>query len=189
MASFLLIQGIGFIAVVLSIAVFQVNKRNRMLVLNIAASLLYTLHFFLLGATTGAAMNFLNAIRYLVFRKVKPSKQNSWILYIFVLAAGAATTLTWQGLFSLLAMVGTILSTIAYWPAKPRTIRRIALTVPPFWFSYNAVAGSFAGMFVEVFLLVSNLIGQYRFDYKQRGIIQKSAKRKKPKTITSPALN
>lgn len=50
------------------------------------------------------------------------------------------------------------------WPTRPKTIRRLALTVPPFWFSYNAITGSFAGMFVELILLFSNLIGQYRFD-------------------------
>lgn len=164
MANMFLIQGVGFIAAIFSISVFQFNKRKQMQGLNVIASLLWSTHFLLLGAPTGVLMNLINAVRYYVFRKNKPSKRTIWILYIFLVLACVGTAVTWQGWLSLLALAGTILSTIAYWPSKPKTIRRLALTVPPFWFSYNAITGSIAGMFVEAFLFISNLIGQYRFD-------------------------
>lgn len=158
------IQAIGFVAVVLSLTVFQLNKRGHMLALSVVASLLYSVHFFLLGAPTGAAMNFINAIRYYAFGKVSPSKQNAWVLYVFLIIIATATWLTWQGWFSVLAALGSALSTLAFWQNNPTYIRRISMGVPPLWFSYNAIAGSYAGMVVEVFLFISNLIGQYRFD-------------------------
>ncbi|MEK7070605.1 MAG: YgjV family protein, partial [Patescibacteria group bacterium] len=56
--------------------------------------------------------------------------------------------------------------TIAFWQSNPRYIRLIGLISPPLWFTYNYISGSYAGMFAEIILLSSNLIGIYRFDIK-----------------------
>ncbi|MEK9195850.1 MAG: YgjV family protein, partial [Patescibacteria group bacterium] len=76
------------------------------------------------------------------------------------------TILTWHGLISLLPMIGMITGTIAFWQSNPRYIRLIGLISPPLWFTYNYISGSYAGMFAEIILLSSNLIGIYRFDIK-----------------------
>jgi hypothetical protein len=139
-----------------------------MLMLSVVASLLYTVHFFLLGAITGSAMNFMGAIRSYIYYKVKPSRKNSWIMFGFLLVIMAATALTWQGTLSLLPMLGTLSGGVAYWQRKPKLIRRLALISSPLWFIYNAISGSYAGMFIEVVNLSSNLVGQYRFDLPKR---------------------
>lgn len=162
----LIAQIVGIIAVVLSLAVFQLNKRHAMLLLAMTAAFLYALHFFLLGAATGAAMNLIGAFRCYVFYKVKPTRSNAWILYVFITISLLATLYTWQGPISLLAAAGTVLSGIASWQLTPKYIRRYALSAPPPWFAYNALSGSYPGMFIEVFMFISNLIGQYRFDLK-----------------------
>ncbi|HZL08344.1 MAG TPA: YgjV family protein [Candidatus Dormibacteraeota bacterium] len=164
MVSPVIVQGIGFVAVGVSLCIFQTNKRKNMLLLSLVASLLYTAHFFLLGAITGSAMNLSGAVRSYVYYKVKPSAKNTWIMFAFLAITLAATALTWQGYISLLPMVGTVSGVVAYWQRKPKLIRRLGLISPPAWFVYNAVSGSYAGMFIEVINLSSNLIGQYRFD-------------------------
>ncbi len=73
MSSSLLIQLIGLCAVVIAFLIFQTNNRTIMLKLSMAAGALWTIHFLLLGAMTGAAMNFIGVGRSYVFYKVKPS--------------------------------------------------------------------------------------------------------------------
>lgn len=135
-----------------------------MLLLSMAASLFYTAHFFLLGAITGSAMNLSGVIRSYVYYRVKPSRENIWIMAGFLIITLVATALTWQGTLSLLPMIGTVSGVVAYWQRKPKLIRRLSLISPPAWFAYNAISGSYAGMFIEVINLTSNLVGQYRFD-------------------------
>jgi len=45
-------------------------------------------------------------------------------------------------------------------------MRRLGLLSSPPWFTYNFISGSYPGMVIEVLLVTSNLIGQYRFDLK-----------------------
>jgi glucose-6-phosphate-specific signal transduction histidine kinase len=166
MHHFLVAQLIGAAAVIIALSVYQFNNRILMLRLNVFAALLYAISFYLLGAPTGAAMNFIGSGRCYVFTKVKPAKKNVWVLFVFILVSVIATALTWQGYLSLLAMGGSILSAVAFWQNDPKMIRTLALLIPPLWFSYNALVGSYPGMFVESFNLVSILIGRYRFDKK-----------------------
>ena len=137
-----------------------------MLVLGMMASLLWSSHFFLLGALTGAAMNLLSTVRSYVYYKVKPTKKNRWVLWLFEALTVIATALTWAGLISLLPLVGSLFSVIAFWHKKPKIIRRLAIGSSPPWFVYNTIIGSYPGMAVEVLLVTSNLVGQYRFDFR-----------------------
>jgi len=137
-----------------------------MLVLGIAASLLWSVHYLLLAAPTGVAMNILGAGRGYLYRRMRPTKQNRWVLWLLLVVTMAATALTWQGAISLLALVGSSGTVIAYWQKKPKHIRRLALASSPFWLTYNALSGSYPGVVAEIFSITSNLLGQYRFDFK-----------------------
>jgi hypothetical protein len=148
-----------------------------MLKLGMSAAILYTLHFFLLGAFTGAAMNLIGASRLYVFSKVRPNRQNDWILFSFMILAVVATAFTWQGPISIFAMAGSICGGIAFWHDKPKSIRRWMLVVPPLWFTYAAFVGSYPGMFIEAFIFGSNLVGQYKFDVKKKVHLHKHLSR------------
>lgn len=164
--SYWLIQSIGIIAVAVSLTIFQINSRNKMLQLGMIAALIYALHFFLLGARTGAAMNLIAAGRSYVYFKTTPDKRHTWILLAIGVVSVLGALLTWQGPLSLLPLLGTLSSGLAFWQTKPKNIRRFALISSPLWFAYNAVSGSYPGMFIEVVMICSNFIGQYRFDYR-----------------------
>lgn len=137
-----------------------------MLALGIIANLFWVSHFFLLGAITGAAMNFLSAIRSYVYYRVRPTRKTRWVLWLFEALTVLATAITWGGFISLLPLVGSLFSVVAFWHKKPKVIRRLAMGSSPPWFVYNALIGSYPGMAVEVLLVTSNLIGQYRFDFR-----------------------
>lgn len=138
-----------------------------MLLLAMSSCILWCVHFLLLGAVTGAFMNFIGACRALTFQNVEPTKRNIWVLFIFIGLLTGATALTWQGMVSLLPLAGSTANIIAYWHKKPKFIRRFALVASPPWFIYDVLSGSYPGMAVEIFKVCSNLIGQYRFDLKR----------------------
>lgn len=166
MSSSIIAQLIGVIAVCFSLAIFQVNKREIMLRIGAVAGLLYAVHFFLIGAPTGAAMNIVGSIRSYIFSIIKPTRKNIWILVFFICVSLLGAALTWEGALSLLPMGGIIFGALAFWQSNPTTIRRLALIASPLWFIYNAASGSYPGMFIEIFIMTSNLIGQYRFDFR-----------------------
>jgi hypothetical protein len=173
MSVFIAAQIIGFTAVCISLSIFQSNKRSTMLQLVAAAALLYAIQFCLLGAFTGAAMNILGAARSYTFYKIKPNKHHRWVLMAFISLAVFGAVVTWQGTISLLPMLGSICGGIAIWHKKPKQIRRWSLIAPPLWFIYNAYSGSYAGMFIEVIMLSSNALGEYRFDIKHKSNMRK----------------
>jgi hypothetical protein len=161
------IQGIGLVALLIGTSVFQVNNRKTMLLLGMGASLLWSVHYLLLAAPTGVAMNILGASRGYIYHRTRPTKQNRWILWTLICVTMAATVLTWQGIISLLALIGSLGNVIAYWQTKPKYIRRLALISSPSWLTYNAISGSYPGVVAEILSITSNLLGQYRFDFKR----------------------
>lgn len=166
MTSPVLIQGIGLAALIANLSIFQTNTRKNMILLGLGACLLWTAHFYLLGATTGAAMNLLAAGRFSVYYRIRPSRRNRWIMWLFVGLTALAVALTWKGAISLLPFIGTASGVVAFWQRKPKHIRRLALVSSPPWFIYAAIVGSYPGMIAESLLLGSNFVGQYRFDFK-----------------------
>jgi len=167
MISPLLIQIIGLAALLVAVLIFQVNNRKHMLILGVTASLLWTTHFLLLGALTASIMNFLGATRCYVYYKVKPSKDNLWIMWLFIVILAIAMIVTWAGPISLLPFAGSLFGVIAFWQKETKYIRRLALGSSPPWLIHNIIVGSYPGIIVEILLIVSNLIGQYRFDFKK----------------------
>lgn len=168
MSTFLIAQLVGCVALVLSLSIFQLNKRKAMLRLGVVSALIYSVHFFLLGAYTGAAMNVINGARGYAFYKVEPDKRHVGILILFIAIAGVATYITWQSIISLLPLIAATIGGIALWHKKPRAIRRWALLAPPVWFIYSYLVGSYPGMIVETIMFTSNLVGEYRFDIDHR---------------------
>ena len=81
-------QGIGFIALILTIIVFQSNNRKTMLYLQMAAAFFFSLHFALLGALTGSVTNFIGIGRSYVFaqREDKNWANNYIWLYLFIIS-------------------------------------------------------------------------------------------------------
>jgi hypothetical protein len=162
----LLAQLIGFVAVGFSLLVFQVNNRKTMLTLTIIASVIYTCHFYLLGAYTGSLMNLIGAGRGYAFRR-HPKLQSRKLFLILVILFCIAAAITWNGPVSLLPLCGMIAGSFALWQVKTKKIRGLALIAPPLWFTYNVIVGSYPGMLIEVINIGSNLIGIYRFDIQK----------------------
>ncbi len=81
----------------------------------------------------------------------------------------AVGVVTWQNAWSILPMIGSILSTIALWMKKSSQFRLISLFVGPCWLVYNLVIGAYTGALNEVLAMGSIVIGMIRHDRKKDG--------------------
>lgn len=161
-------QLVGVVATVCSLLIFQVNRRKAMLLFSFAAALLWATHFFMLGAMAGAVMNLVLAARGYVFSRIKPGHSTLWVLGVFVVLSVAAALISGQILLGMLPATASIISAVAFWQKDPKLIRRLYLASNPLWLTYNVLVGSYPGVVVEVLLIGSNLLGQYRFDFLRK---------------------
>lgn len=159
-------QSIGFVALVVSVFVFQKNKRKSMLLLQMVASFIFMVHYLLLGAITGATMNFINTFRNYIFSQKERWHwaSSSFWLYFFISVFIISGLITWQGYISILPIIGMVIGTISFWMNDPRRIRLFSLVSPPLWFIYNFISHSYPGMIVEIINITSIIIGIIRFD-------------------------
>ena len=163
----LVAQAVGVVGIVFSLLSFQQKERKNILLLQMAASLMFSTQLFMVGAITGGCLDLISFIRTLVFfnNNKKWAASNGW-LYFFVAFMIFTGILTWQDGWSILPIVGAILSTTAFWMKKEKHIRIIALFVGPCWILYNVVTGAYTGALNELLAMTSIVIGLFRHDWK-----------------------
>lgn len=159
-----LAQGIGFIGMIFVFIAFQNNKKKKILLFQAVAGAVFTIHFFLLGAFTGAGMNAVEVVRNLVFYREWKTKLKVFWIVLFAAVFTVSGAATWQNPISLLPIVAMNLSTVAFSFRDPKYIRLLFLPVATGWLIYNIVSFSIAGILTEVFDLASLLIAFWRFD-------------------------
>lgn len=64
---FILAQAVGLVALLLSAVSFQQNTHKRIMLCQTAAGFLFALHFYLIGAPTGAVTNTIAGVRGIIF--------------------------------------------------------------------------------------------------------------------------
>jgi hypothetical protein len=157
----LIAQLVGIVGIGLLVATFQVNKRRSMLRIQMLSGLVWVVHYVLLGALSGAGMNFLVAVRNFLFDRYQ---KQSWVFVVVIIGFVIVAILAWKNWTSILPLIGSLLGTLAFWQKNPRTIRFLSISVSPFWFAYNLLNGSYPGMVGDSVTFASVLVGIYRFD-------------------------
>lgn len=162
----IIIQGIGYLALVFVILSFQKNKRVNILSIMLIGLVLFVVHYSLLKAWTGALMNLIEAgVVFVSYKKETKSwaRRGFWP-YLFILLYTVAGIYASKTLVGFLPVVAQSFGAIAVWQKNPRAIRFLMLVPRPLWFIYNFVVGSYAGMTTEVIILLSVITGIVRFD-------------------------
>lgn len=161
-----IIQGVGYLALLFVIFSFQRSNRVNILLIMLAGLILFVVHYSLLHAWTGAFMNLIEAsMVYVSFKKeTKKWAQKAFWPYLFATLYITAGFIVSRTLTSWLPVLAQIFGTIAVWQKKPKYIRFIMLAPRPLWFTYNLVVGSQAGVIAEILILASIVMGIVRFD-------------------------
>lgn len=161
---FYIAQGIGFVGMVLGFLTFQQNEKRKILLIQACACVMFSLHFFMLGAFTGMAMNLLEILRNFVFAQKHGKRRQLFLTICFVSAFIILGIIIWESQISLFPIVAMSLSTTAFSLQNPRNIRFCTLPASALWMTYNIFAFSLAGVLTETFCLLSVFIAMLRFD-------------------------
>ncbi len=137
-----------------------------MLNLQFIGSFIYVLHFFLLSAWTGVAINAIVAVRNWVFIKKDThtwAQHPAW-LYVFMGLAILSLYFTWEGWISILPTIALCLGVYSRWQSKVAHIRLFALAGTFLWIPYVIVVHSYAGLATELVLGTAVLYGMWKHD-------------------------
>lgn len=162
---------VGFLGLASSLISFQQKERKMVMLFQLTASALCCLALFLAGSVIGGALDLISFVRTTVFAVLMNSSKkwtNSPVwLWLFIGALVVTGIFTWQNIWSILPILGSVLSTVALWMKKASHIRAISLFVGPCWMIYNLVEGTVAGALNELLAMTSIVIGMLRHDRKK----------------------
>ena len=149
-------QILSIIAMTIALLSFQQKTQKRIVLFQFCSSFLFAVHFLLLGAITGALLNFMAAGRALIYSKrdQKWAASPFWILLFSILPFGIYG--------ASFAFFG-----ISFRMKQAAQVRLFSLISSPLWLIYNIFNFSIGGILTESFSLISILIGILRLDLKK----------------------
>jgi len=157
-------QIIGFIGTVLLVTSYQINSHRGILHLQRYSGICFTIHFFMLGAYTGAVLNAVGIFRAIVFGSDKKWAKNPIWKYLISIAFAVVTIFTWEGVISALMIIIMTLATFGFATENNTKKRLLVFPASPVWLYYNFTNGSIPGTITEIMNIISLVVGIVRFD-------------------------
>ena len=149
--------------------IYQQNTKKSLLICKAVADVLWILHYFLLGGYTGAVVTCVALVREVVFfRSARHSKTSKPILLLFLCISVVCSVLTWGNVFSLFAMLGSMLSIVSFWLGEPKVSRIMVFPISCCMLIYGVSNGSLAALINEVLVMISSVIGIFHHDRKNK---------------------
>ena len=157
-------QILGVVGIAMSFFIYIARKRSSILLCKFSSDVIWALHYFLIGAYSGCALNVLAMARETVFyNKHKKWASSRFWLYLFVgLTLFFGSVITWDGPASLLPAIGSVCAVISFWCTKPINIRLLAIPAQGLWIIYNVIYLSRPGAISSSLSLLSVFLGLFR---------------------------
>ena len=156
----------GLLAVALYLLCFQLKHAKKILACKFFSNILYVLQYLLLGAFVGAALDTAAVITTaLGYGKNKPFIVKYKIPILIVIHASILVIgiLLYQNLFSLLAIAGALLESVANWMKKEKAIRIFSLLAVPCWLIYNTACGAYGSVLGNILAAASIISALARY--------------------------
>jgi FtsH-binding integral membrane protein len=153
-------QIVGYVAFVLGIVAFMQKNDRRLKILNAAQTLVYALHYLMLGLPVAAGGAAVASVRSAVAARI--AHPAAWMVWLFVGltlgigAIGAKAPQDW------LSVAGWSLGTITVMRFSGITLRFALIVSSGLVFSANLLSGSIGGAALEFCIAAANLITAVR---------------------------
>lgn len=150
---FIFIQIIGFVAWILLAVSYYGKDTNRILIFQVISTILFCLHYYLLGAYSGLLICVFEVIRdYSYYRTDKDNYIFAGSVIVYIIASIITYT-------SILDLFPYIASTIdGFFLTKKRKIVVFgAIITYTLWFIYDMYAKSYSGAITDGIIIISNL--------------------------------
>lgn len=163
---YILAQCIGFVAtaILLTYTLLTVSRRTIMLC-NIAMDVLWTVHYLILEAYTGAFCSLFTGLMVLAcaFKGKNKFFTGPWVPILFNIGFIIIEIFTWAGYPTLIQMAGNILLVFAMWSDREIDIKLLFIPVGVLWFIYNYIYFSWIGLICQALAVTFNVIFVTRY--------------------------
>ena len=157
-------QGFGILTVLLGFLNYQAKTRKSLLIIHLSTTLCFALHYGLIGAFAGMAMNLVGAVRDTTFAVIeKRRKVNRLYTIGFAIIMAIMGILSWEAWYSILVVIALTVNSYAMSFTNPNDLRKSILITSPMVLIYDILAHAYGGMVYEIVALVSVIIGLYRY--------------------------
>lgn len=171
--TYILSQVFVIINSVLLMTTYQLKSRKSILIVSFMALFANGAVYLLLSAWSGLAMVFVAMIRNIIFmidekkngKSDKITKKDIIILAILYAISIVSAIYTYEGFLSLMSVFATMLYTYSVWQKKTSVYKILGIIIEIIWIIYNIYIFSIFGIIIEIFLLISAIIGLIR-EYK-----------------------
>ncbi len=174
----ILSQIIGLTAVGLYLLSFQLKKRTHIVWTTCISNLLYVIQYLILGAFSGALMDFMSTVSsFLATKKNSEAFRRcyKWIAagnLALITAVGVTVAAVRKDPAELLAVAGALFSTGGLWCENEQTIRKFGLCSAPCWLVYNFISQAYGASVGSVCAIVSIIISMIRYRKKDVQVLK-----------------
>jgi len=157
-------QIIGFFGTAAFFISYQQKEQKQIVFFQIIGISMFVVHFFMLGAYTGAILNVFGVVRAVIYyNNDKKWAQSKLWFYGLIIVYTVVGILTWEDWFSVLPIIAMILSTFAFMQTNALRFRLLNFPCSPMWLIYNLHHFSISGSITECFTMTSMIIGFFRY--------------------------
>lgn len=147
-------QGVGYVAFILGVSAFLQKSDSKLKALNASESLVYAVHFTLLGNPAAAACALLSGIRS--FSALKTRSALLAVIFVVInLALGVIFAKTVAGW---LPVVGSCFATMAIFLMRGVRMRMVLLFSTLCWLMNNIISGSIGGTLLELTITTVSIL-------------------------------
>ena len=164
-------QAFGIVAILLGFLNYQMRTQRGILLVQTITSLVFCVHYFLIGAYAGTALNAINILRNVAYDyRLKKGRSDKLIPLSFVALQSVACIVTSEAWYAVFALVGIGLSSYCMSFSDSQRVRKSILITSPLVLVYNALSGSVGGCIYETVAITSAIIGIFQNRKKREEI-------------------
>ena len=170
---YLIAQILGIIAVIFTFLSYQAKTQRKLIIVQSAATLVFSIHYLMLGAIAGAILNLVCIIRNFIYcnRGVKIFA-NKYVPYALAVVIAALGALSWQGLPTVLLMVALMINTVIMSMDDAQLLRKSILFTSSMILIYDIIIVSIGGSINESIAIISSVIGIIRYRNSARSVAE-----------------
>ena len=163
---FYIAQIFGLFGLIILIFSFQKNNKTNLLKYQIISSLLFSIQYLCLNATTGCLMNLMTMIRNIIYKKYEDNV-SILVLILTISSMIVLSMFSYNGIISLLPTIAVILYSIALYQKKMTTIRVTEVISCSLFIIYNIKVLALTGLVSTILETIFSLVAIYKFDIKK----------------------
>lgn len=146
---------------------YYAKTRKNVLIMSLLSNIINGIEYILLNAYSGFAMCMVASLRCLIFLvdenkngdRIKNGKKDVIILIILCMMSIILGAFTYEGIYSILPVLTTILYTYSAWQKNVAIYKILGVPVGILWIAYNVYIKSIFGVILESIIVICSITG------------------------------